>query len=99
MDQESGNLRDIFDGALAGIGRTRNTFAPQLTPREVGRITSLSTGIARVAGLPGVGSEELVKFQGGVHGIAFNVDADEVGVVLLGDLHATRSSCSLRARS
>jgi F-type H+/Na+-transporting ATPase subunit alpha len=57
----------------------------------VGTITNVSTGIARVSGLPGVGFEELVKFPGGVFGIAFNVDEDEVGVVLLGEyshLHA-----------
>ena len=69
----------------------REAFTPQLTPREVGTITSVSTGIAKVSGLPGVGFEELVKFPGGVFGIAFNVDEDEIGVVLLGEywhLHA-----------
>ena len=38
-----------------------------------------------MSGLPGVGFEELVTFPGGVFGIAFNVDEDEIGVVLLGD--------------
>ena len=69
----------------------RDAFTPQLMPREVGTITSIATGIAKVSGLPGVGFEELVKFPGGVFGIAFNVDEDEIGVVLLGDywhLHA-----------
>lgn len=85
------NLPKIFDRAFDGIGQARETFVPQLTPREVGTITNVSTGIARVSGLPGVGFEELVKFPGGVFGIAFNVDEDEVGVVLLGEyshLHA-----------
>ena len=62
-----------------------------MTPREVGTVISVATGIAKVSGLPGVGFEELVKFPGGVLGIAFNVDEDEIGVVLLGeyqDLHA-----------
>ena len=57
----------------------------------MGTITSVSTGIAKVSGLPGVGFEELLKFPGDVFGIAFNVDEDEIGVVLLGDywhLHA-----------
>ena len=69
----------------------REAFTPQLTPREVGTITSVATGIATVAGLPGVGFDELVTFPGDLLGIAFNVDADEIGVVLLGDywqLHA-----------
>jgi F-type H+-transporting ATPase subunit alpha len=57
----------------------------------VGTITSIATGIAKVSGLPGVGFDELVTFPGDVLGIAFNVDAEEIGVILLGEywhLHA-----------
>ncbi len=56
-----------------------------------GTIISVSTGIARVAGLPNAGFEELLKFPGDLFGIAFNVDEEEIGVVLLGEyqgLHA-----------
>ena len=85
------NLQGIFDEAFAGLCKARETFTAQLTTREVGTITNVSTGVARVSGLPGVGFEELVEFPGGVFGIAFNVDEEEIGVVLLGDywhLHA-----------
>ena len=91
MNAEPESLQSVFDGAFAGIGQVREAFTPQLTPREVGTITNVSTGIARVSGLPGVGFEELLEFPGGVFGIAFNVDEDDIGVVLLGDfahLHA-----------
>ena len=89
MEPES--LQNVFDSAFAGISHVRETFTPQLTPQEVGTITSVATGIAKVSGLPGVGFDELVTFPGDVLGIAFNVDADEIGVVLLGEywhLHA-----------
>ncbi len=79
------NLQSVFDRTFAGISQVRATIMPQLTPHEVGTITNISTGIARVSGLPSVGFEELVKFPGDVFGIAFNVDEDEVGVVLLGE--------------
>ena len=85
------SLQGVLDEALAEVGKARETFTAQLTPREVGTITNVSTGIARVSGLPGVGFEELLEFPGGVFGIAFNVDEDEIGVVLLGNywhLHA-----------
>jgi len=88
---EPENLKDVFDRTFAGISQGLTGFTPNLQPREVGTVTSVTTGIATVAGLPGVGSEELITFPGGVMGIAFNVDADEIGVVLLGDyqeLHA-----------
>src|SRR5664279_511751 len=79
------SLRSVFDRAFAGISRVREAFTPQLTPREVGTIISVTTGIAKVSGLPSVGFEELVRFPGDVLGIAFNVDENEIGVVLLGE--------------
>jgi F-type H+-transporting ATPase subunit alpha len=91
MNAETESLQNVFDRAFGGIDQVRESFTPRLTPREVGTITSVSTGIARVSGLPGAGFEELIQFPGGVYGIAFNVDEDEIGVVLLGEywtLHA-----------
>jgi F-type H+-transporting ATPase subunit alpha len=85
MNMVPESIQNVFDSAFAGIGKVREAFMPQLTPREVGAITTVSTGIARVAGLPGVGFEELVKFPGDVFGIAFNIDEDDIGVVLLGE--------------
>ena len=85
------SLQSVFDQVFAGLSQGRESFTPQLALREVGTITSVSTGIARISGLPGVGFEELVKFPCDVFGIAFNVDEDEIGVVLLGEywhLHA-----------
>ena len=84
-------LQTALDSAFAGHRQAREAFTPQLTPHEVGIVTNVSTGIATVSGLPGVGFEELVRFPGGLLGIAFNVDEDEIGVILLGeyqDLHA-----------
>jgi F-type H+-transporting ATPase subunit alpha len=85
MNREPESLQNVFDSTFAGISQVREAFTPQLIPHEVGMITTVSTGIAKISGLPGVGFEELVKFPGDVFGIAFNVDEDEIGVVLLGD--------------
>ena len=85
------SLQSVFDRTFAGISQGLEAFTPQLKPREVGTVISVATGIANVSGLPGVGFEELVTFPGDVLGIAFNVDEDEIGVVLLGacqNLHA-----------
>ena len=85
------SLQSVFDRAFAGMSQAREAFAPELTAREVGTVTNVSTGIAIVSGLPGAGFEELLEFPNGVFGIAFNVDGEEIGVVLLGDysnLHA-----------
>ena len=85
------SLHEVFHQAFDGFSRARQNFTLQLTPREMGKIKSVSAGIARVTGLPGVGSDELVSFPGDLFGIAFNIEEDEIGVVLLGDywhLHA-----------
>jgi F-type H+-transporting ATPase subunit alpha len=91
MNAAPETLRSVFDRTFAGISETREAFTPRLAPREVGSILNVSTGIATVAGLPGAGFEELLEFPGGLFGIAFNVDENEIGVILLGEcshLHA-----------
>jgi F-type H+/Na+-transporting ATPase subunit alpha len=85
MTQGRESLQNVFNDAFDAIGRTREAFTPRLAPREVGAITSVATGIAKVSGLPSVGFEELVRFPGDLLGIAFNVDESEIGVVLLGE--------------
>ncbi len=85
MIAEPESLQRVFDSAFDGIRQTREAFTPQLGIREIGTTIRVATGIAQVSGLPGVGFEELVRFPGDVLGIAFNLDEDEVGVVLLGD--------------
>ena len=84
LNTSTGTLHDIVDHAFAGIGRALAAFTPELAPHEVGTVTSVSVGVAKVSGVPGVGFEELVRFPGDLYGIAFNLDADEIGVVLLG---------------
>ena len=60
-------LQGIFDEAFAGVGRAREAFTPRLTPREVGTITSVSTGVARVSG-PIVTSWTAIGISSGVGG-------------------------------
>ncbi|MEO8198196.1 MAG: alternate F1F0 ATPase, F1 subunit alpha [Thermoanaerobaculia bacterium] len=79
------SLQAGLDSAFATLKEAREAFAPKLELREVGTIVNVSTGTARVVGLPGVGFEELLAFRDGVSGIAFNVDEEEIGVVLLGE--------------
>jgi F-type H+-transporting ATPase subunit alpha len=82
---DRGIAASALDRGFAAVAQARTAFVPELVPREVGTITQVTTGIARVSGLPGAGFDELLMFPGGLAGIAFNVDEDELGVVLLGD--------------
>ncbi len=85
---ESETLQNVFDSVFTALDQAREKFDAKLTPREVGTVIRLSTGIAAVSGLPGVGLEEVLQFPGGGFGIAFNVDEEEIGVVLLGKYEA-----------
>lgn len=69
---------------------------PDLRLKDAGTLTYLNGGIARLSGLPGVQSNELVRFPGGVYGIAFNLDPDEVGVIMLGASGTLRVGCPAR---
>ncbi|MGH2606833.1 MAG: F0F1 ATP synthase subunit alpha, partial [Anaerolineales bacterium] len=53
--------------------------------REVGNVLEAGDGIARISGLPGVRAQELVRFANGVVGIAFNLESDAIGVIVMGD--------------
>ncbi|OQX05451.1 MAG: F0F1 ATP synthase subunit alpha [Thiothrix lacustris] len=79
------NLHTALDAAFQSIRAAREAFTPRLQAREIGHVSSVATGIARVTGLPNVGFEELVKFPGELYGIAFDLAETDIGVVLLGD--------------
>lgn len=66
------------------IAKATENFSFSMQPREIGLVTSAATGIAKVSGLPNVGFEELLQFQNGLFGIAYNLDEEEIGVILLG---------------
>jgi F-type H+-transporting ATPase subunit alpha len=60
-------------------------FTPSVEREEVGRVVEAGDGIARVKGLPGAMANELLEFPGGVLGLAFNLDEDEIGCIILGE--------------
>ncbi len=60
-------------------------FASQIDVREVGRVLEVGDGIARVYGLSGVMADEMVEFPNGTIGLAFNLEENSVGIIILGD--------------
>ena len=69
----------------AAIERSVAAYAPGTAREEVGRVVETGDGIARVEGLHSAMTNELLEFQGGLLGLALNLDVREIGVVLLGD--------------
>ena len=69
----------------SAIERHVEAYTPETTREEVGRVTETGDGIARVEGLPSAMTNELLEFEGGLLGVALNLDLREIGAVLLGD--------------
>jgi F-type H+-transporting ATPase subunit alpha len=67
------------------IQREIEQFSPEVTRSEVGQVLEVGDGIARVYGLSGLMAGEMVTFQGGIKGIALNLEESSVGVMVLGD--------------
>lgn len=73
------------DEIKGAIEQYVSSFEADASRDEVGIVTDTSDGIAHVSGLPGAMANELLKFSGGVLGVALNLDEDEIGAVILGD--------------
>jgi F-type H+-transporting ATPase subunit alpha len=69
----------------AALRRHVVDFKPTLEREEVGRVTEVGDGIARISGLPHTMANEMVEFPGGTVGLAMNLDAESIGAVILGE--------------
>ncbi len=67
------------------IERNVAAYSPTTAREEIGRVLETGDGIARVEGLHSAMTNELLEFEGGLLGLALNLDVREIGVVLLGD--------------
>ncbi|MDH3718480.1 MAG: F0F1 ATP synthase subunit alpha, partial [Planctomycetota bacterium] len=67
------------------IQKEVENYESQIDVREVGEVLEVGDGIARVYGLSGVMAGEMVEFPGGVNGLAFNLEENSVGIIILGE--------------
>ena len=91
MLKERSPLQTVLDDTLEAIQRVSRQAVARPELREYGTVNFVGQGIARVRGLPNVKSEELVCFSGDLLGMTFNLDPDEVGVILLDDCTGVES--------
>ena len=87
------NTADI----AAALKKNLDGFHPGLEAAQVGRVIEVGDGIATVSGLPGVGVNELLEFEGGIRGLALNLDEDSIGAVVLGDGGAVEEGSTVKA--
>ena len=75
------NTQDI----ASAIRKNLDGFEPSLASGQVGRVVEVGDGIARVSGLPDAAVNEMLQFEGGIVGLALNLDEDTIGAVILGE--------------
>ena len=73
------------DDIQGAIEEYVSSFTADTAREEVGTIIDTGDGIAHVEGLPSVMTQELLEFEGGVLGVALNLDEHDIGAVILGD--------------
>jgi len=90
------SLRSAMEDTLDAIDRVQEGFSAAPSIEEYGIVTYVGPGVARVRGLPNVRSEELVLFEGDRLGMTFNLDPEDVGVILLDEAAGIESGSEVR---
>ncbi|MFL2991999.1 MAG: F0F1 ATP synthase subunit alpha [Acidimicrobiales bacterium] len=75
------NTKDI----ASAIRKNLDGFEPSVASGQVGRVVEVGDGIARVSGLPDAAVNEMLQFEGGIIGLALNLDEETIGAVILGE--------------
>lgn len=78
-------MSDFIQQMTTDLQKQIEAFQSETKVRDIGTVTEAGDGIARARGMADVRSQELVAFANGVQGIAFNLEVDSVGIIVLGD--------------
>ncbi len=89
-------LQQVLNKTLKQYHQVIDTYSTHLRTEEIGIVQSIGQGIAKVKGLPNVKSEEIVCFTGGHLGMVFNLDPDEVGIILLDESEGLSAGCEVK---
>ncbi|MDZ4827328.1 MAG: F0F1 ATP synthase subunit alpha [Actinomycetota bacterium] len=87
------NAADI----TAALEKNVKSYKPSTTKEQVGRVLEVGDGIARVAGLPNAAVNELLEFEGGVLGLALNLEEGTIGAVILGEANEVEEGMTVIA--
>ena len=78
-------MSEMMKSLSSELVKQIEAYTPETELKDVGSVLEAGDGIARIAGLADVRSQELVQFENGIMGIAFSLERDDVGVIIMGD--------------
>jgi F-type H+-transporting ATPase subunit alpha len=90
-------MPDIVKQIANDLQKKIESFEPKMGIADIGKVLEAGDGIARATGLANVRSQELVQFDNGVMGIAFNLEQDAVGIIIMGDYTEITEGMGVRA--
>ena len=90
-------MANLINQITSDLQKQIESFQPKVDISDVGSVLEAGDGIARVSGLASVKSQELVQFANGVMGIAFNLEKDAVGVIIMGEYSGISEGMRVRA--
>jgi len=79
------------------LRRNLEGWQPGVSAEEVGRVSEVGDGIARITGLPNVAVNEILELEGGINALALNLDEDSIGAVVLGEAEGLDEGQLVRA--
>ncbi|MCK4724324.1 MAG: F0F1 ATP synthase subunit alpha, partial [Anaerolineales bacterium] len=90
-------MSDLINQISADLQKQIEGFETEVGISDVGTVIEAGDGIARVKGLPDVKYQELVQFANGVLGTAFNLEQDNVGVIVMGEYAGINEGLAVRS--
>lgn len=92
----NGRLLGILEETFGAVDRTVHAYRVEPVVEAVGCVTFVGRGVARASGLADVRAREVIRFPGNALGMAFNLDPEEVGIVLLDDSTGLSAGAEVR---
>lgn len=89
-------MSDLIKQITSDLQKQIEGFKPEFNVSDAGVVLEAGDGIARVQGLAKVRAQELVQFANGVIGVAFNLEKENVGVIIMGDYEGITEGMSVR---
>ncbi len=90
-------MSDLISQITADLKKQIESFEPEMGIRDIGYVIEDGDGIARASGLADVRAQELVEFANGVLGIAFNLERDNVGIIIMGEYAEIEEGMAVRS--
>jgi F-type H+-transporting ATPase subunit alpha len=90
-------MANLINQISSDLQKQIESFEPTIGISDVGTVLEAGDGIARASGLANVKSQELVQFANSVMGIAFNLEKDAVGVIIMGEYSGIAEGMTVRA--